>query len=104
MEQVDDPEHVQLIVVWESQMALEQLRSSEAGECINRALRNSDRLRILSIQSHSYIIRVKPSEGLPTGQTPEIPYAAQSGSEAAGIVNTSGLRVRSYTTFGCAKT
>ena len=53
LEQVDDPDHAQLVVVWDMQAHYEKFRSSEESINVDQALRRLT----LRIQSEGYVAR-----------------------------------------------
>ncbi len=59
VEQVDDAEHAQLILVWESQAVHERFRNSKAAEQQFRLLSSRPGWRT---QSQSYVARLKPED------------------------------------------
>ena len=60
LEKVDDAERAQLVLVWESQSALENFRNSDVMDAINKMLHAN--LPGLRMQSDSYIVRLRPGE------------------------------------------
>jgi heme-degrading monooxygenase HmoA len=60
LEKIDDPDRAQLIVVWESQAALENFRNSQAMRDLDELLRES--LPRMRVQSESYIVRMRPDD------------------------------------------
>ena len=59
VEQVDDADHAQLILVWESQALHERFRNSKAGEQLFQQLSSRPGWRI---QCQSYVVRLKPED------------------------------------------
>lgn len=57
LEQVDDPDHAQLIMVWESQAAFERFRSTEAAAGADDTLRQLS----LRVESAGYVARMGTS-------------------------------------------
>ena len=57
LEQVDDPDHAELILVWENQSAFERFRGLESTDRFTRELRS---VRGWRVDSQSYVIRVDP--------------------------------------------
>ena len=57
LEQVDDPDHAQLIMVWESHAAFEQFRGSEAAQAIDEELHRLS----LRVESAGFLARMGTS-------------------------------------------